>query len=291
MPLADLRRRPVAERPLDRRVAGQSPVPADRPAWTPRGRARTRRYSRPPGRARRGERGDRRAELVDLPARVVEVVLACHRLAAGLEDTAEQVADERAPRVADGQRPGRVRRDELDIHPARTHGRDTAPRLGRGEDRRRRRDQRVGPKAQVEEARRRDLRARRSDPRRERELGGQRLAICSGARRRGRASFIARFVAKSPCSGFAGRSISMAGAAAGSSRAGKVPASTVRSHARATASRTCVRIGAAAGLRSTCGTGRSEVVGGSGNPSRSYAWPTGPGTSVPRRTAKRAFGR
>ena len=61
------------------------------------------------------ERGDRRAEVPDLPARVVEVVLARDALAAGLEDAAQQVADERAAGVADVERPGRVGRHELDV--------------------------------------------------------------------------------------------------------------------------------------------------------------------------------
>ena len=47
------------------------------------------------------ERRDRRAEVADLAARVVEVVLARDPLAAGLEDATQEVADERAAGVAD----------------------------------------------------------------------------------------------------------------------------------------------------------------------------------------------
>ena len=47
------------------------------------------------------DREDRRAEVLHLGARVVEVVLARDPLAAGLEHAREQVADEGAARVAD----------------------------------------------------------------------------------------------------------------------------------------------------------------------------------------------
>ena len=67
-------------------------------------------------------------------------------------------------------------------------------------------------------------------------------AISSGARRYGRASRIARFEAKSPCSGFAGRSMSTAGRSSGGS-GGSVPAAIARSHARSTAALARVRIG------------------------------------------------
>ena len=65
------------------------------------------------------QRRDRCAEDADLAARIVEVVLARHALAAGLEDAAEQVADERAARIADVQRAGRIGRHELDVDRAR----------------------------------------------------------------------------------------------------------------------------------------------------------------------------
>ena len=74
-------------------------------------------------------------------------------------------------------------------------------------------------------------------------------AMSSGLRRSGRASFIARFVAKSPNVALAGRSISMAGTAAPSSRTGSAPAATASDQARATATLTRARIaGAGAGL-------------------------------------------
>ena len=59
-------------------------------------------------------------------ARVVEVVLARDAMPAALEHAAEQVPDEGAARVADGQRAGRVGRDELDVDVPRVL------RLGRG---------------------------------------------------------------------------------------------------------------------------------------------------------------
>jgi hypothetical protein len=45
-----------------------------------------------------------------------------------------------------------------------------------------------------------------------RRLDASASAICSGDRRMGRASFMARLVARSPCSGLAGRSTSTSGA-------------------------------------------------------------------------------
>ena len=135
------------------RTRARRPVPEDR------GPRRRRRPRRGPdvGRHRRREiadvgaviavlgdrlapegRHDRRAELVDLPARVVEVVLARDLLAAGLEDAAEQVADERAAGVADRQRTGRVGGDELDVDdPRARRGRPGPSDSGRGQDRRR----------------------------------------------------------------------------------------------------------------------------------------------------------
>ena len=74
------------------------------------------------------QRRDGCAEDADLAARIVEVVLARDALAAGLEDAAEQVADERAARVADVQRPGRVGRHELDVDdPRRRSGWRSGP--------------------------------------------------------------------------------------------------------------------------------------------------------------------
>ena len=53
--------------------------------------------------------------MLDLGAGVVEVVLARDLVADRLEDAAQQVADERAARVAHGQRAGRIGADELDV--------------------------------------------------------------------------------------------------------------------------------------------------------------------------------
>ena len=75
-----------------------------------------------------------RTELADLGAEVVEVVLARHDLPAGLEDAAQEVADERAARVADVEWPGRVRRHELDVDLARDVGPEPAPVGRRRED-------------------------------------------------------------------------------------------------------------------------------------------------------------
>ena len=94
----------------------RSPPPRRRRASPGRGR-RHRRPDRPP---RAAPRPVRRAA-TEAPsmrtwrARVVEVVLARDAVPAALEHPAEQVADERAARVADRQRAGRVGRDELDV--------------------------------------------------------------------------------------------------------------------------------------------------------------------------------
>src|SRR5215213_4021904 len=58
---------------------------------------------------------DRGAEVPHLAAGVVEVVLARHALAAGLQHAGEEVADERAAGIPDGQGTRRVGRDELDV--------------------------------------------------------------------------------------------------------------------------------------------------------------------------------
>ena len=71
-------------------------------------------------------------------------------------------------------------------------------------------------------------------------------AMSSGDRRIGRASFMARLVAKSPKVTLAGRSTSMAGADVGSSSAGSRPAATASAQARSTAARTRARMAAGA---------------------------------------------
>ena len=60
----------------------------------------------------------RRREQIHLQARVVEVVLALHDLAGGLQRPGQRVAQRRVPRVSDVQRPGGVRADELHLHAA-----------------------------------------------------------------------------------------------------------------------------------------------------------------------------
>ena len=62
-----------------------------------------------------GPRQNRLAEPLDLAARVVEVVLARDLVADRLEDAAQQIADEGAARIANGQRAGRIGADELDV--------------------------------------------------------------------------------------------------------------------------------------------------------------------------------
>ncbi len=102
-------------------------------------------------------REHRLAELAHLGTEVVEVVLARHPLAARLEHAAEEIADERAPRVADVQRPGRVGRHELDVDGARLVGLEPAPRARGREDPGHGRLERRVRQPQVHEPRPRDL--------------------------------------------------------------------------------------------------------------------------------------
>ena len=69
------------------------------------------------------------------------------------------------------------------------------------------------------------------------------VASSRGERRYGRASFIARFVARSPWSGLAGCSTSIAGRAASSGSGGRAPDSMASVHARSMAARTWLRRG------------------------------------------------
>ena len=66
------------------------------------------------------------AEVADLGAGIVEVVLASHLVADRLEHTGEEVPDERAARVADRERSGRVRRHELHVDATRGGARRAA---------------------------------------------------------------------------------------------------------------------------------------------------------------------
>ena len=85
----------------------------------------------------------------------------------------------------------------------------------------------VVAEAQVEEARRGDLGRRRSASRRGPSAASSvssaasACAMASGAIRYGRASFIARLLAKSPCAGSAGRSISTGGRATSAGHVGQ----------------------------------------------------------------------
>ena len=103
------------------------------------------------------DREHARPEVAHLHPEIVEVVLARDGLPTGLEQPAEQIADERPTRVADMQRPGGVGRHELDVDSARAHRRDRAPRLGRGEHRIEQPLERPIGEPQVDEARRRHV--------------------------------------------------------------------------------------------------------------------------------------
>ena len=80
-----------------------------------------------------GEDGS--AQVIELAAGVIEVVLARDLLPAGFEDPAQEVTDERSPRVADRERTRRVGRHELDVDAACANRLDRAPGLGRREHR------------------------------------------------------------------------------------------------------------------------------------------------------------
>ena len=59
---------------------------------------------------------DRCVEQVDLRARVVDVELALDGVAGEIEEARDRVPVRGVPHRRDGERPGRVRRDELDLH-------------------------------------------------------------------------------------------------------------------------------------------------------------------------------
>ena len=100
---------------------------------------------------------DRGAEQPDLGAEVVEVVLAGHSLAGRFQDATEEVAHERASRVADVEGAGGVGRDELDVDVLGVGGSDAAERRAGGPGGVHGRLDGGGGEAHVEEARRRDL--------------------------------------------------------------------------------------------------------------------------------------
>ncbi len=82
------------------------------------------------------------------------------------------------------------------------------------------------------------------------------VAIASGACRYGRASFMARLVARSPCSGFAGRSTSIATGAPSAGSAGNEPSAMAASQARPISTRARARIEDDGGSRSGSVTAR-----------------------------------
>ena len=124
------------------------------------------------------DRHHRCAEVPHLGAEIVEVVLAGDRVARRLEHAAQEIAHERAARVADVERPGGVGRDELHVHSPRRRGRDAAPRCGARQDRREDVGERRVGDAQVEEAGRGDRDAPDEGVRTARlrvQLGGERF--------------------------------------------------------------------------------------------------------------------
>ncbi len=100
---------------------------------------------------------DRRAQVLDLAAEVVEVVLARDGVAGGRQDPAQEVAGEGAAGIADVERPGGVGRDELDVDALRMRGNGAAPGGRIEQDVLRRGRQSVVGEADVEESGRRDL--------------------------------------------------------------------------------------------------------------------------------------
>ena len=152
------------------------------------------------------DRLDRGPEALHLRAGVVVVVLALDRVAGVREDARDRVAVGAVPGRRDRDRPGRVRGDHLDLHAldrvARTRRRSARPpresppsaspyQAGASQ-----RLTKPGPGdlGALDELERRRL-LRRAPPRSR-----------AAARFRSGASWSAAFVAKSPCSGLAGRS-------------------------------------------------------------------------------------
>ena len=149
------------------------------------------------------------AERADLPAGVVDVVLAGDLVAAALQQPAERVAVGGEPAVADVDRAGGVGRDELDLHPLA------------GAERRGGRSRRcppsttsdstscsqVGAEVEVDEAGAGDLAPRGRAPAGARS-GGRRARSASSRGLRPAALAVARatFEDQSPCSRRAGRS-------------------------------------------------------------------------------------
>ena len=105
------------------------------------------------------ERGrlDRGAEEVHLVAAVVDVELAGHLGARGLQDPRERVAHHRPAGVPEVQRPGRVGRDELDVDPLPAQGVVVAVAVAGGDDVGRHLALGAGCDGDVEEARPGDL--------------------------------------------------------------------------------------------------------------------------------------
>ena len=119
---------------------------------------------------------DRGAEPVHLPAGVVEVVLALHRVARGLEQPRDRVTEDGVARVADVQRPRRVRAHELHLDALAGGWRVAEPRA-LGGDGPHRVEQPIVGRPHVDEPRPGDLDL--LDERRRREDGHQRLGHLS----------------------------------------------------------------------------------------------------------------
>ena len=111
------------------------------------------------------------AEVLDLAAEIVEVILPSDLVSGGGEDAAQQIAGECAASVADVERTRRVGRYELDVDALGVLGGDMAPGRGRSEGVPDRRGERGVGKAHVQETWRRDL-----------DRGDRRSGVCGGGR-------------------------------------------------------------------------------------------------------------
>src|ERR1035437_9391164 len=128
-------------------------------------------------------RHDRGAQVLDLAAEVVEVVLALHLVAGRGQHSAEKVAGEGAAGVADVERPRWVGRDELDVDVLRMLGGDVAPGRRVAQDVLDGRGQGAVREADVEEAGWRDIDAgdrRVGVRRRRRDVRGNRFGDLQG---------------------------------------------------------------------------------------------------------------
>ena len=159
---SDLLRRPGPDDPVAVARPTAARLPRSRPAARPRASRRTRRGSASSGSSSPSRRAATDApSTLDLAARVVEVVLARDLVAGRLEHAAQQVAHERAARVADRQRTGRVGGHELDVDLRGVATLDPAEAGVRGARDRPGRPRAAGREPEVDEARARPPRRSR----------------------------------------------------------------------------------------------------------------------------------